>query len=49
MGLTEEKLTTEETNNYLLLGTDTKGWTAFHFASEEGNLQLLHYYGSWQN
>jgi len=42
MGLTEEKLTTEEINNNLLLGTDTKEWTAIYFASEKGNLELLH-------
>ena len=42
MGETEEKLTTEEINNNLLLGTDNKGWTAFHLTSEKGNLELLH-------
>jgi ankyrin repeat protein len=33
----EEKLTTEEVNNKLLLGTDITGRTAWHLAAENGN------------
>jgi len=40
--LAEEKLTTEEINNKLLLGTDNKGKAAWHYAAENGNLEVLH-------
>ena len=38
----EEKLTTEEISNKLLLGTHNKGQTALHLAAKEGNLEILH-------
>ena len=46
MVVTEEKLTTEEINNNMLLGTDNKGLTDFHLLSEKCNLELL--YKLWE-
>jgi len=43
----EEKLTTEDINNKLLLGTDNKGRTAWHLAAENGNFKLLHNMWEW--
>jgi ankyrin repeat protein len=37
----EEKLTTEELNNKLLLATDKEGWTAWHYAAHECYLYIL--------
>jgi len=31
----------------LLLGTDERGWTAWHLAAENGNLELLHKLWEW--
>ena len=42
----EEKLTVEEINNKLLLGTDNRGKTAWHLAAEEGNLNYYIIFGS---
>ena len=36
-----EKLTTEEINNKLLLGTDNEGRTVWHLAAIRGNLEIL--------
>ena len=41
MGGAKENLTTEETNNKLLLATDNDGWNAWHFATGKGNIELL--------
>jgi hypothetical protein len=37
----KEKLTTEEINNKLLLGTDNEGRTAWHLAAMWGKLEML--------
>ena len=43
----EEKLTTEEIKNKLLLGTDAEGRTAWYLAAEEGSLQALQKVWDW--
>jgi ribosomal protein S24E len=43
----EEKLTTEEINNKLLLGTDKEGMSARHLAAEWGNSETLQQLWEW--
>jgi len=38
----KEKQTTEEINNKLLLGTDNEGRTAWHWVTENSNLEVRH-------
>jgi len=47
MGMAEEKLTTQEINNKLLLGTNYKGRTAWHLAARERNLEILQKVWEW--
>jgi len=42
MGVANEKITTKEINNNLLLATDDEGRTVFHMAVQSGGLELLH-------
>jgi len=41
------KLTTEDINSKLLLATDNKGKTAWHWAACEGNLDVLQKFWNW--
>ena len=43
----QEKVTTEEINNKLLLATDNEGMTAWHWAAREGNLDILQKLWNW--
>jgi uncharacterized protein YeeX (DUF496 family) len=42
-----EKLTTEEINNKILLATDDQGRTVFHAAAECGRLEVLRKLWEW--
>ena len=44
-----EKLTTEEKNNKLLLGTDNEGRTVWYVAEKWGNLEILQKVWEWAN
>ena len=41
MGWAEEKLSTEDINSKLILGTDNEEMTTLHEAAKEGNLDIL--------
>jgi len=43
----EEKLATEDINSKLLLATDNEGMTGWHWATCEGNLDILHKLWNW--
>jgi len=43
----KNKLTTEEIKNKLLLGTDNKGKTAWYWAAQKYNLEILHKILEW--
>jgi uncharacterized protein YuzE len=44
-----EKLTTEEINNNLLLATDNKGRIVFYIAAVFDGLEILHMLWEWAN
>jgi len=47
MGWAQGKLTTDDVNRKLLLATDNKGMTAWHWAACEGDLDVLQKLWNW--